>query len=94
MNPSANACKRHRFPPVIISTDRYAKNRAELAHQPTWARERGMRRFNSPTQAQRFSSAHAVVHSLFNLQRQRVSAALYRFRRTRACEGWNEAVAA
>jgi putative transposase len=44
-------------------------------------------------QAQRFLSAHAVVYSLFNLQRQRVSAAFYRFRRARAFECWNEAVA-
>lgn len=72
----------------------YANNRAELSHQPTRARERGMRRFRSPEQAQRFLSAHAVVYNLFNLQRQLVSAAFYRLRRARAFEHWNEAVAA
>ena len=53
-----------------------------------------MRRFSSPAQAQRLLSAHAAVYSLFNLQRQLVSAAFYRFRRTRALECWNKAVAA
>ena len=79
---------------AIHDTGRYANNRAELSHQPTRARERGMRRFSSPAQAQRLLSAHAAVYSLFNLQRQLVSAAFYRFRRTRAFECWNEAVAA
>jgi putative transposase len=35
-----------------------ANNRAELSHQPTLVRERGMRGFSSPGQAQRFLSAH------------------------------------
>ena len=87
------AC-RELMPETIHDTDRYANNRAELSHQPTRARERGMRRFSSSGQAQRFLSAHAVVYSLFNLQRQRVSAAFYRCRRARAFERWNEAVAA
>lgn len=53
-----------------------------------------MRRFSSSRQAQRSLSAHAAVYSLFNLQRQLVSAVFYRFRRARAFERWNEAVAA
>ena len=52
-----------------------------------------MRRFSSPTQVQRFLSAHAAVYNPFNLQRQLASAALYRLRRARAFERWNEAVA-
>jgi len=67
---------------------------AELAHQPTRARERGMRRFSSPQQAQRFPSAHAVANSLFNLQCHLASAAFYRSRRARAFKRWNEAVVA
>jgi putative transposase len=74
--------------------DRYANNRAELSHQPTRARERGMRRFSSLEQAQRFLSAHAVVYNPFNLQRHLASAAFYRLHRARAFERWNEAVAA
>ncbi len=82
------------MPETIHSNDRYANNLAELSHQPTRARERGMRRFTSSAQAQRFLSTHAVVYSLFNLQRHLVSAASYRFRRARAFESWHEAVAA
>jgi putative transposase len=87
------AC-RELMPATIHDTDHYANNRAELSHQPTRARERGMRRFSSPERAQRFLSAHAVVYSLFNLQRQLVSAAFYQLRRARAFDRWNEAVAA
>jgi putative transposase len=82
------------MPATIHDTGRYANNRAELSHQPTRVRERGMRRFSSSGQAQRFLSAHAAVYSLFNLQRQLVSAMFYRFRQTRAFECWNDAVAA
>jgi putative transposase len=82
------------MPETIHSNDRYANNRAELSHQPTRARERGMRRFSSPDQAQRFLSAHAVVYSLFNLQRHLASVALYRLHRARAFKRWSEAVAA
>ena len=91
---SYRVARRELMPETIHATDRYANNRAELSHQPTRARKRGMRRFSSPRQARRFLSAHAVVYSLFNLQRQRVSAAFYRFRRARAFEAWNEAVSA
>jgi len=91
---SYGVARRELMPAAIHDTGRYANNRAELSHQPTRARERGMRRFRSPEQAQRFLSAHAVVYNLFNLQRQLVSAAFYRLRRARAFECWNEAVAA
>jgi putative transposase len=82
------------MPKTIHSNDRYANNRAELSHQPTLARERGMRRFSSPEQAQRFLSAHAVIYNLFNLQRHLASEAFYQFRRPRAFKRWNDAVAA
>jgi len=91
---SYGAAHRELMPATIHDTDRHANHRAELSHQPTRARERVMRRFSSPEQAQRFLSAHAVVYNLFNLQRQLVSAAFYRSRRARAFECWNEAVAA
>jgi len=82
------------MPETIHSNDRYANNRAELSHQPTRARERGMRRFSSPeqAQAQRFLSAHAVVYNLFYLQRHLTSASLYRLHRARAFKRWNDAV--
>jgi putative transposase len=91
---SYGVAHRELLPETIHDTDPYANNRAELSHQPTRVRERGMRGFSSPKQAQRFLSIHAVVYSLFNLQRHLVSAAFYRFRRVHAFESWNKAVAA
>jgi len=91
---SYGVAQRELMPATIHDTDPYANNRAELSHQPTRVRERGMRGFTSPEQAQRFLSVHAVVYSLFNLQRHLVSAAFYRCRRLRAFECWNNAVAA
>jgi putative transposase len=90
---SYGVARRELMPATIHDTAHYANNRAELPHQPTRVRERGMRCFSSPKQAQRFLSAHEVVYSLFNLQRQLVSAAFYRLCRARAFERWNQAVA-
>jgi transposase-like protein len=86
--------RRELLPTAAHDTRRYANNRAELSHQLTRARERGMRHHSSPEQAQRFLSGHAVIYSLCNLQRHLASAAFYRFRRARAFKHWSEAVAA
>ena len=75
------------------ATRPYANNRAELSHQPTRARERGMRRFQSMSQAQRFVSVHAAVSNLFNLGRHLVAAAHYRGLRLSAFASWDRAVA-
>ena len=83
---SYGVAHRELMPATIHDADRHANHRAELSHQRTRAQARGMRRFSSPEQAQRFLSAHAVVYNLFNLQRQLVSAAFYRSRRARALE--------
>lgn len=84
---------RELIPDTIHDTSQYANNRAELSHQPTRIRERGMRRFKSVLQAQRFLGVHAAVHNLFNLGRHLVSAKNYRFFRLRAFAVWNHAVA-
>jgi putative transposase len=65
---SYGVVRRALMPETIHSNDRYANNRAELSHQPTRARERGMRRFSSPEQAQRFMSAHAVANTRFSTE--------------------------
>ncbi len=80
-------------PESIHDTSQYANNRAELSHQPTRVRERGMRRFKSMQQAQRFSSAHATVYNLFNPGRHLVSAKNYRIFRSRAFASWKCATA-
>ena len=70
---------------------KYANNRAELSHQPTRVRERGMRRFKSMKQAQRFLNVHAAVYNLFNLGRHLVSAVNYRYFRLRSFASWKNA---
>jgi putative transposase len=85
---------RELIPETIHDTSQYANNRAELSHQPIRVRERGMRKFKSTNQAQRFLSAHASVYNLFNLGRHLVSAENYRLYRQRAFASWKSAVAA
>ena len=81
------------MPETIHVTDQYANNRAEQSHEATRVRERGMRRFKSMRQAQRFVTAHAAVQNLFNLGRHLVSARHYRDLRVRAFDDWSRAVA-
>jgi putative transposase len=74
-------------------TRRYASSRAELLHQQTRVRERGMRRFKSMFQAQRFVRVHAAVSNLFNLGRGLVAASRYRALRQAAFASWDLVVA-
>ena len=75
-------------------TSQYANNRAELSHQATRVRERGMRRFKSSHQAQRFLAVHSAVCKLFNLGRHLVSAEHYRTLRQGAFVSWEKATTA
>ena len=90
---SYGVAHRELIPDTIHDTSRYANNRAELSHQPTGVRERGMRRFKSTHQAQRFLSTHAAVYNLFNLGRNLISPKLYRFFRQRAFASWKSVTA-
>src|SRR5918998_537453 len=65
-------------------------NRAENSHQPTRRRERQMKHFKSPGQAQRFLSAHDRINNLFHLRRDHVTAAEYRSARARSFAIWAE----
>ena len=89
---SYGVAHRDLIPDAIHDASQYANNRAELSHQPTRVRERGMRRFNSIKQAQRFLSTHAAVYNLFNLGRHLVSANHYRTLRIAAFAEWDRAV--
>ena len=84
---------RELIPNTIHNTAQYANNRAELSHQPTRVRERGMRRFKSTAQAQRFLNVHAAVYNLFNLGRHLVRAEHYKKLRIDAFGQWTKAVA-
>ena len=76
---------------TIHSTKRYENSRAEQSHEATRVRERGMRKFKSVGQAQRFDTAHAAVSNLFNLGRHLVSAGHYRDLRVDAFAEWDKA---
>src|SRR5687768_12978029 len=84
------AAKRELMPGVEHRRHRGLNNRAENSHQPTRRRERQMKRFKSPGQAQRFLSAHDQVNNLFHLRRDHVTAAEYRSVRARAFAIWAE----
>ena len=93
---SYNVAHREVVPDTFHDTAQYANNRAELSHQPTRVRERGMRgpasrRFKSKRQAQRFLGVHAAVYNLFNLGRHLVLAKTYSKFRLRAFASWKYA---
>ena len=90
---SYGVAHREVIPEAIHVTDQYANNRAEQSHEITRVRERGMRKFKTMDQAQRFVTVHAAVYDLFNLGRHLVSANHYRNLRVAAFSEWNRAVA-
>ncbi len=83
------AALRSVMPSVIHSTKQYENNRAEVSHQPTRQRERQMRKFKSPGQAQRFLSVHGLVQTLFRVGRQLLQARHHRELRGRAFLAWD-----
>jgi putative transposase len=82
------------MPDVTHSTARYENNRAEVSHQPTRQRERQMRRFKSPAQAQRFLSVHGIIGNLFRVGRHLLRAVHYRMFRARAFDSWQQVACA
>src|SRR3954453_20642678 len=87
---SYSAAKGEGMPWVQHRRHKVLKNRAENSHQPTRRRERQMKRFKSPGQAQRFLSAHDQINNLFHLRRDHRPAAQYRAARTQAFQTWAE----
>ena len=90
---SYGVAHREQIPETIHSTEQYENNRAEQSHETTRVRERGMRRFKSVRQAQRFVATHAAVSNLVNLGRHLVRAEHYRSLRMSAFNEWSRAVA-
>jgi hypothetical protein len=78
---------------IDLSTKQSENNRAEQSHEAMRVRKRGMRRFRSVDQAQRFLGIYAAVSNLFNLGRHRVRAGRYRDLRVSAFTDWSKAVA-
>ena len=85
---SYGAAKREIMPGVEHRQHKGLNNRAENSHQPTRRRERQMKRFKSPPQAQRFLSAYHQINNLFHLRRDYVPADQYRAARALAFEMW------
>jgi putative transposase len=90
---SYGVAHRELIPETFHSTQQYDNNRAEQSHEATRVRERGMRKFKSVRQAQRFLGTHAAVSNLFNLGRHLVRAERYRNLRISAFSEWRRAVA-
>jgi len=90
---SYGVAHRELMPESIHSTKQYENNRVEQSHEATRVRERGMRKFKSVRQAQRFLGAHAAVSNLFNLGRHLVRTEHYRNLRISAFNEWSKAVA-
>ena len=83
------AALRSVMPSAIHSTKQYENNRAEVSHQPTRQRERQMRKFKSPGQAQRFLSVHGLVQNLFRVGRNLLQARHHRELRGRSFLAWD-----
>ena len=84
------AAKAKIIPGVEHRQSRYLNNRAENSHQPTRQRERRMKRFKSPRQAQQFLSAHGPIHQHAHPRRHRMSAAEYCAYRANAFAVWRQ----
>jgi putative transposase len=65
-------------------------NRAERSHQPTRQRERTMRRFKSPGQAQRFLSAFGPILDHFRPKRHLLTVRDYRALMQDRFQVWSE----
>src|SRR5215216_5964897 len=87
---SYSAAKAEVMPSVEHRRHKGLNNRAENSHQPTRRRERQMKRFKSPGQAQRFLSAHDEINNLFHLRRDHRPAVQYRAARAQAFQTWAE----
>jgi putative transposase len=85
---SYGAAKAELLPGVEHRQHKGLNNRAENSHQPTRERERRMRRFKSPAQAQRFLSVHGSIGSHFRPGRHRLRATVYRQRMAQRFQTW------
>jgi putative transposase len=90
---SYGVAHRELMPETVHSTKQYENNRVEQSHEASRVRERGMKRFKSMKQAQRFVTADAAVHNLFNLGRHLIRTQHYRDLRDSAFGEWSRVVA-
>ena len=91
---SYGAAHRVVLPSVNHRRSRYLNNRAENSHQPTRIRERVMKRFASPGQAQRFLFAFSHIRAHFRPRRHLMSAPQWRSEMTTRFAVWHQVITA
>jgi hypothetical protein len=84
---SYQVAHREVFPSVTHRRAKYLNNRAENSHQPTRIRERVMKRFASPGQAQRFLFAFSHIRQHLRSRRHLISAPQWRTEMTNPLRG-------
>jgi putative transposase len=89
---SYEAAKKQVMKNVEHRTHKGLNNRAENSPQPTRTRERRMRRFKSPGQAQRFLSAFGPIRDHFHPKQHQLTAKRYRQELRQRFEDWREVV--
>ena len=87
---SYQVAHREVLPSVTHRRSKYLNNRAENSHQPTRIRERVMKRFASPGQAQRFLFAFSHIRQHFRPRRHLISAPQWRTQMTNRFAVWDE----
>src|SRR5258708_3470418 len=87
---SYQVAHRKLLPSVTHRRSKYLNNRAENSHQPTRIRERMMKRFASPGQAQRFLFAFSHIRQHFRPRRHLISAPQWRTEMTNRVAVWGE----
>jgi putative transposase len=85
---SYGAAKAELLPDVEHRQYKGLNSRAENSHQPSRERERRMRRFKSPAQAQHFLSVHGVIAAHFRPGRHRFRAPVYRQQMAECFQTW------
>ena len=91
---SYGVAHRESMPSVQHRRSKYLNNRAETSHQPTRVRERVMKRFASPGQAQRFLYSFGHIRGHSRPRRHLVSAPQWRSEMADRFEVWDEITAA
>jgi putative transposase len=87
---SYEAAKKQVMPSVEHRQQKGLNNRTENSHQPTQVRERRMRRFKSPGQAQRFLSAFEPIRDPFHPKQHQLPAKRYREQLRQRFQDWRE----
>jgi putative transposase len=87
---SCAAAKREIMPGIEHRQHKGLNNRAENSPQATRRRERIMKRFKSPRQAQRFLSTDDQIGNVFSRRPDQDTAAKFRAARSQAFVNWAE----